>query len=189
MQDVAASWLMTSLAPSPIMVSLIQTAVNLPHFLFGLVAGALADFADRRRLLIVAQVWMLLSAGTLGILTLPHLTTAWTLLALSFSLGVGATLNGPGWQAIVPELVGRDEIREAVTLNSVQFNVARGIGPAIGGAVVSAWGAGCAGLGWGCNGGRFPQTGSQFAEGLVSRLPTSLSPGRTTYISYRSPLF
>src|ERR1700751_4647463 len=75
MQDVGASWLMTSLAPSPLMVSLIQTAVNLPYFLLGLVAGALADITDRKRLLIVAQIWMLASAGTLGILTVLHLTT------------------------------------------------------------------------------------------------------------------
>ncbi len=143
-QDVGASWLMTSIAPSPLMVSLIQTAVNLPYFLMALIAGALADIADRRRLLIVAQIWMLASAGTLGILSVLHLTTPWMLLGLSFSLGLGAALNGPGWQAIVPELVERDEIREAVVLNSMQFNVARGIGPAIGGVIVTLWGSGIA---------------------------------------------
>jgi hypothetical protein len=73
-QDVGASWLMTSLAPSPVMVSLIQTAGNLPYFLFGVLAGTLADIADRRRLLIVSQAWMLVSAGALGILTLLHVT-------------------------------------------------------------------------------------------------------------------
>jgi MFS family permease len=78
---------MTSLAPSPVMVSLIQTAGNLPYFLLGLLAGTLADIADRRRLLIVSQLWMLASAGSLGILTLLHLTTPWILLAMSFSLG------------------------------------------------------------------------------------------------------
>lgn len=144
MQDVGASWLMTSLAPSPVMVSLIQTAVNLPYFLLALGAGALADIADRRRLLLVAQVWMLASACSLGVLTVFNLTTPWLLLGLSFSLGVGATLSGPGLQAIVPELVDRSEIREAVTLNSVQSNLARGIGPAIGGFVVTAWGSGAA---------------------------------------------
>jgi MFS family permease len=91
---------MTSLAPSPLMVSLIQTAVNLPYFLLGLVAGALADIADRKRLLIVAQTWMLASAGTLAILTVLHLTTPWILVGLSFSLGLGAALNGPAWQAL-----------------------------------------------------------------------------------------
>src|SRR5271157_4142286 len=87
---------------------------------------------------------MLASAGTLGILTVLHLTTPWVLLGLSFSLGLGAALNGPGWQAIVPELVERSELREAITLNSIQYNSARGVGPAIGGMVVAAWGAGAA---------------------------------------------
>jgi MFS family permease len=143
-QDVGSSWLMTSLAPSPLMVSLIQTAGNLPYFLLGLVAGTLADIADRRRLLIISQVWMLASAGTLGFLTLLHLTTPWILLGMSFSIGLGAALGGPASQAIVPELVPRDEVLDAVALNSIQFNIARGIGPAIGGMIVSAWGVGTA---------------------------------------------
>jgi MFS family permease len=144
MQDVGASWLMTSLAPSPVMVSLIQTAGNLPYFLFALLAGTLADIADRRRLLIVSQIWMLASAGTLGILTLLHLTTPWILLGMSFAVGVGAALGGPASQAIVPEIIPRDEVPNAVALNSMQFNFARGIGPAIGGIIVSVWGAGVA---------------------------------------------
>jgi MFS family permease len=143
-QDVGSSWLMTSLAPSPVMVSLIQTAGNLPYFLLGLVAGTLADIADRRRLLIVSQLWMLASAGSLGILTLFHLTTPWILLGMSFSLGLGSALGGPAYQAILPELVPRDDVLGAVALNSMQYNVARGIGPAIGGIIVTAWGAGFA---------------------------------------------
>jgi MFS family permease/quinol monooxygenase YgiN len=143
-QDVGSSWLMTSLAPSPVMVSLIQTAGNLPYFLLALLAGTLADIADRRRLLIVSQLWMLASAGSLAILTLLHLTTPWILLGMSFSLGLGAALGGPAFQATVPELVPRDDVLGAVALNSMQFNIARGIGPAIGGIIVSAWGAGFA---------------------------------------------
>jgi MFS family permease len=143
-QDVGASWLMTSLAPSPLMVSLIQTAGNLPYFLLGLLAGTLADIADGRRLLIISQIWMLASAGALGVLTLLHLTTPWVLLGMSFSLGLGSALGGPASQAIVPELIPRDEVLEAVALNSMQFNIARGLGPAIGGIIVSAYGAGVA---------------------------------------------
>ncbi len=143
-QDVGSSWLMTSLAPSPVMVSLIQTAGNLPYFLLGLLAGTLADIVDRRRLLIVSQLWTLASAGSLGILTLLHLTTPWILLGMSFSLGIGSALGGPASQAIVPELIPRDEVLEAVALNSMQFNIARGVGPAIGGIIVSALGAGFA---------------------------------------------
>jgi MFS family permease len=63
---------------------------------------------------------------------------------LSFSLGLGAALNGPGWQAIVPELVERSELRQAITLNSIPYNAARGVGPAIGGMAVAVWGAGAA---------------------------------------------
>ena len=143
-QDVGSSWLMTSLAPSPVMVSLIQTAGNLPYFLLGLLAGTLADIADRRRLMIVSQMWMLVSAGLLGILTLLHFTTPWILLGMSFSVGLGSALGGPAGQAIVPEIIPRDEVPEAVALNSMQFNIARGIGPAIGGLIVSVWGAGVA---------------------------------------------
>jgi MFS family permease len=143
-QYVGSSWLMTSLAPSPLMVSLIQTAGNLPYFLLGLLAGTLADIADRRRLLIVSQLWMLASAGSLGILTMLHLTTPWILLGMSFSLGMGAALGGPAAQAIVSDLIPRDDVPEAVALNSMQFNIARGIGPAIGGIIVTALGAGVA---------------------------------------------
>jgi predicted MFS family arabinose efflux permease len=83
---------------------------------------------------------MLASAGTLGILTVLHLTTPWILLGLSFSIGLGAALNGPAWQAIMPEMVVREELRDAVTLNNMQFNLARGVGPIIGGVVVNDWG-------------------------------------------------
>ena len=143
-QDVGSSWLMTSLAPSPVMVSLIQTAGNLPYFLLGLLAGTLADIADKRRLLIAAQTWMLASAGMLGLLTLLHLTTPWILLGMSFSLGLGGALAGPASQAVIPELMPRDEVVDAVALNSIQFNLARGLGPAIGGVIVRIWGAGIA---------------------------------------------
>ena len=87
---------------------------------------------------------MLASAGALGIFTLLHLTSPWILLGMSFSLGIGSTLGGPASQAIVPELIARNEVFDAVALNSMQFNIARGIGPAIGGLIVSAWGAAAA---------------------------------------------
>ena len=93
MQNVSAAWAMTSLSPSPLMVALVQSATSLPVFLVGLPAGALADIVDRRRLLIVSQAWMLFAAGALGWLTIAHLATPWTLLALSFALGVGSALD------------------------------------------------------------------------------------------------
>jgi len=142
MHEVGASWLMTQLAPTPLMVSLIQTAEALPVFLLALAAGALADVVDRRRLLIFSQAWMLAAAAALGVLTLLHLTTPQMLLALTFLLSFGGTLTGPAWQASVPELVPRAEVPAAVSLNSVGFNAARAVGPAIGGLIVAAAGSG-----------------------------------------------
>lgn len=142
MQNVGAAWLMTSIAPSPTMVALVQAATSLPVFLIGLPAGAIADLLDRRRLLLVTQAWMLVAAGALGILTLLDAITPWLLLTLTFALGLGAAMNGPAWQAITPELVGESELRAAVTLNGVGFNVARAVGPALGGLVVAALGPG-----------------------------------------------
>lgn len=137
MQNVGAAWLMTGLAPSPLQVALVQTATNLPVFLLGVPAGAFADIFDRRRLLIITQGWMLAAAAALGFLTLSHQTGPWTLLFLTFVLGLGSTMNGPAWQAIMPELVPRSELPAAIALNSVGFNLARAAGPALGGLVVS----------------------------------------------------
>ena len=142
MQDVGASWLMTSLAPTPLLVSLVQAASNLPFFVLALPAGALADVVDRRRLLMVSQAWMLLSAAALGVLTLSGAVTPVGLLILTFCLGIGSALNAPAWQAITPELVPREELPEAISLNGMAMNVARAAGPAIGGSVVGMFGPG-----------------------------------------------
>ena len=119
------------------MVALVQTATSLPVFFFGLPAGVIADLIDRRRLLLITQSWMLAAAGLLGFLTLAGWTTPWTLLLLTFALGVGATLNGPAWQAIIPELVGPEDLPAAIVLNSVGFNLARAVGPAITGLLLA----------------------------------------------------
>ncbi len=144
MQNVGAAWLMTELAPSPLLVALVQTATNLPVFLLGVPAGAAGDLFDRRRLLLVTQGLMLAAAAVLGALTLTGYTGPWTLLWLTFALGLGATMNGPTWQAIMPDLVPKPELPAAIALNSVGFNLARAVGPALGGAVVAAVGAGAA---------------------------------------------
>ncbi len=140
MQNVGAAWLMTSLAPSPTMVALVQAATSLPVVLVALPAGALADIIDRRALLLATQIWMLAAAALLGLLTLVGVTGAWGLLALTFALGLGAALNAPAWQAITPELVDRSELRAAITLNGAGYNVARAVGPALGGLIVAAAG-------------------------------------------------
>lgn len=144
MQNVGAAWMMATLAPSALLVALVQTATNLPVFLLGVPAGAVADIVDRRKLLLITQGWMLAAAAALGILTLSHATGPWTLLWLTFALGLGSTMNGPAWQAIMPELVPKNELPAAIALNSMGFNLARSIGPALGGVVVLAVGAGAA---------------------------------------------
>lgn len=144
MQNTASAWLMTSLAPSPLMVSLVQTATTLPLFLLALPAGALADVLDRRRLLLLTQSWMIVAAAALGWLTVADAITPWLLLSFTLMLGIGAAMNAPAWQAIVPELVEMREIPAAVALNSAGFNVARSVGPALGGLVLGLFGAGVA---------------------------------------------
>jgi MFS family permease len=141
MQDVGAGWLMTSLSSSPSLVALVEAADSIPMMLLALPAGALADIVDRRRLLIAVQVYLLVVAGALGVLTLLGATTAWSLLAFTFALGVGAAVLMPAWSAIVPELVPADELSSAIALNSVAINASRAIGPAIAGALVAAVGA------------------------------------------------
>ena len=140
MQDVGAGWLMTSLSSSPSIVALVEAADSFPLMLLALPAGALADIVDRRRLLIAIQFYLLLVTGTLGILTLLDMVTAWMLLGFVFVLGVGNAVMLPAWSAIVPELVPHDEMPSAVALNSVAINAARAVGPAIAGILVAAVG-------------------------------------------------
>ena len=142
MQNVGAAWLMTALVPSPTLVALVQAATSLPVFLVALPAGAIADLVDRRRLLLATQGWMLAAATLLGVLTILGVMTPWILLILTFALGLGAAMNAPAWQAITPELVGESELRAAVTLNGVGYNVARAVGPALGGIIVAIMGSG-----------------------------------------------
>ena len=142
MQGVAAAWLMTSLTPSPVPVALLTTAGSLPLFLVGLPAGALADLLDRRRLVLLTQVWMLAVATLLGALALVGWMAPWALLGLTFLLGLGGALSAPAWQAIIPELVEKEELASAVALNGAGFNLARAIGPAVGGLLVAGIGPG-----------------------------------------------
>lgn len=138
--EVAAGWLMTDLSESKLMVSLVQAATMGPVFLLGLFSGALADIVDRRRLLIIAQVWNLLAAGSLAAITLAGLVTPGLLLTLVSLLAVGTALQIPAFQAIVPDLVPRTMLRSAVTLNGVSINLARAIGPALAGVIISMLG-------------------------------------------------
>ncbi|HEV7632123.1 MAG TPA: MFS transporter [Steroidobacteraceae bacterium] len=140
MHDVAAGWLMTTLAPTPLMVALVQSATTLPVFLLSLPAGTLADRLDRRRLLITVQTAMLLLAGTLGGLVLHGGVTPQLLLAVTFALGICTAVMSPTWQAILPKLVPREDFPPAVALHSVGINISRAIGPALGGVIIVSFG-------------------------------------------------
>ena len=135
--DVGAAWLMTSLSSSPLMVSLIQVAANAPFFLLALPGGALGDILNKRKLLLVTQIAMMVLSVLLGVLTLLGLVSPVSLLLILFMVEVFDALAGPAWQTIIPEMVDRKDMRAAITLNSVGMNVARALGPALGGALVA----------------------------------------------------
>lgn len=139
MQDTAGTWFMTSLTTSPLLIALMQTAASLPVLILGLLAGATADIFDRRKLLIFWQAWMLGSVSILAVLTFLGYVSPWTLLALTFMLNIGSAMNNPAWQAIIPELVPRELIPDTVSLNSASNNLARAVGPALGGLMVAAF--------------------------------------------------
>jgi len=142
MQSVGAAWLMTTLTSSSLLVALVQSASSLPFFLLALPSGAIADVVDRRRLLLVAQSWMLGVATLLAILTLGGWMTPGVLLILTFALGLGGVLTAPAWQAITPEIVSREQLLPAITLNSAGFNISRALGPALAGLIIAVWGVG-----------------------------------------------
>jgi len=144
MRDVASSWLVTGLSSNPAAVALMQTAATLPVFLLAIPAGVLSDILDRRRLLMFVQLLMASVSATLLFLSHNNLLTVDYLVALTFVGGIGAALMGPAWQAIVPELVPRADLRNAVALNSLGINIARAIGPAGGGLLLASLGAGAA---------------------------------------------
>ncbi|HUG60569.1 MAG TPA: MFS transporter, partial [Methylomirabilota bacterium] len=143
-QAVAAAWLMTSLTTSANLVALVQASTALPIMLFSLASGALADSIDRRRVMLVAQTFMLVVSAGLMICTYTGIVTPWLLLAFTFLIGCGTALNNPSWQASVGDIVPRADLPAAVALNSVGFNLTRSVGPAIGGAIVAAAGAAAA---------------------------------------------
>ncbi len=136
MHDMGVGWLMATMTDSSFMIALVQTATTLPFFLLALPAGTLADIVNRRTFLLYTLTWMMISAALLGVLTLSDYTTPWILLALTFSLGVGNAMMRPALSASVPGLVPRDELRKAITLNSMSLNVSRSAGPVLAGFLI-----------------------------------------------------
>ncbi|NBN77493.1 MFS transporter [Microvirga tunisiensis] len=140
MRDVASGWLMTGLAASPLMVALVQAALLVPVFLFALPAGALADLVDRRRLLIAVQSGLAVLSLIMAGLVAAEMMTPALLLACTFAAGTGAALAAPAFQSIVPALVPKRDLRAALALNSMGINIARALGPALGGLVLATAG-------------------------------------------------
>ena len=138
MQATIAAWLMATLTPSALMVSLVQTASTMPTLLFGLMAGTLADIVDRRRIILVTQAGLLIATSVLGATTLAGHIGPTSLLTLTFLVGVGFTFYLPTQQASINELVSRADLHRAVALGAVAFNVARAAGPALAGGI-AAW--------------------------------------------------
>jgi MFS family permease len=143
-QDVGESWLMLSLTHDALPVAMLTTAFTVPSLLLMMPAGVLADRWDRRRILLVAQSIQTACAFMLAVTTWLGWTTPAVLLVSSAGLGIGSALSSPAWNSIIPELVPRKLTAEAVTLNSVAFNIARAVGPALGGLVLAARGPGMA---------------------------------------------
>ena len=138
MQSVAAQWFLVERHSSATIVALVQTATLGPTLVFGLFAGVLADLFDRRRLLIFLQSYAVVVALALSVLTYLGRLGPASLLLFTVAIGCASALTAPAWQAILPEVVPREEIPAAATLSSVSVNATRAIGPAIGGVVV-AW--------------------------------------------------
>lgn len=141
MHQVADGWLMTTLSPDPVLVSLIQVLTTMPMFMLALPAGALADLFDRRRYLIFTQTWMLLASALMSVLTWAHWMTPELLLATTFIMSLGVALNSPGWHSVTPEVVAREDLSNAVALNGMALNGARALGPALAGGVLLWFGA------------------------------------------------
>ena len=138
-QGIGAAWLMTSLTPSHQMLAMVQASALIPIMLFGVFAGAIADNYDRRMVMLVSQAGMFAVSLVLALLTWLGLITPWPLVILTLLLGIGIALNSPAWQASVREQVGLRDLPQAISLNTISFNLARTAGPALGGLVISLW--------------------------------------------------
>lgn len=140
MNDTAAVWTMSTLSSSSLLLSVMATVSAVPIFLLSLPAGALADVLERRRILLVAQSWMLAAATILSAAAWLGGIRPWALLAVAAALGIGVAFNSPAWTSIMPDLVSREEMPAAVTLGSLSLNISRAIGPALAGALIAAFG-------------------------------------------------
>ena len=140
MQIVAQGWLIYRLSHSPFLLALDQFLGGIPIFLFSLIGGVVADRIERRKILLVSQYMQMASATLLTVLVSTGLVRVWPILCLSCLSGLAQAFGGPAYQALIPTLVKREDMPNAIALNSIQFNLAVTIGPALAGLVLAKFG-------------------------------------------------
>lgn len=138
--DMAATWLMNTMAPSPLFISLMSTFATLPFFLFTVPAGVLADMSDRKKLLCFMNLWLTVAAAGLAIANSFDLANPYLILGTVFLLGIGLAFNAPAWTSIIPQVVTKEDLPSAITLGGLQINISGIVGPAIGGLILSRLG-------------------------------------------------
>lgn len=143
-QSVAAAWMMTSMSGSPQLVALVPAMTTLPIMLLSLWAGAVADNLDRRKVMLACQLFMLVASSSLAFFAWEGWLTPASLLGFTFLIGCATAISGPAWQASVGDMVPRSQLAHAVALNAMGFNLARSVGPALGGVIVATAGAAAA---------------------------------------------
>jgi len=132
-QQFAQSWLVYDLTKDPFYLGLDLFLGQLPIIMFSLFGGVFADRLDRRKMLLTSQYIQMACAFLLAILFVTHVVRVWHILALSFVVGLGQSFGGPAYSALLPTLVGPEDLANAIAMNSIQFNLARVLGPALGG--------------------------------------------------------
>ncbi len=137
---LAAAWTSTGKPGAPIMMAYLTVAAMAPMVIFGPIGGVVADRANRKQMLVITQGMLMVIAALLAIFSALGMLSPWLLLILSFLNGIVYVFNVPAWQVLVPRLVPREDLTEAITLNGIQFNLARVVGPAIGGFMMGLWG-------------------------------------------------
>jgi predicted MFS family arabinose efflux permease len=140
MQIVAQGWLIYRLSHSAFLLALDQFLGGIPIFLFSLIGGVVADRTERRKILLVSQYVQMASAGVLTVLVASGWVHVWHILCLSFVSGLAQAFGGPAYQALIPTLVDREDMPNAIALNSIQFNMAVTIGPALAGQALAKLG-------------------------------------------------
>src|SRR5271167_4887940 len=140
MQIVAQGWLIYRLSHSSFLLGLDQFLAGLPIFLFTLIGGVVADRTERRKILLISQYIQMASAGILTVLVAMGAVQVWEILCLSFVSGLAQAFGGPAYQALIPTLVDREDMPNAIALNSIQFNVAVMVGPALAGQALARLG-------------------------------------------------